>query len=284
VSWQIDKTEAGVRIGMFEPQTTHSGQTVLFVFGRGDSLELREPVAARLAEAGHQVVAIEHRGQGGSGRLGDHPDAVHIDDFDEHLSVAEQALCQIHGPVHLLSHSMGGLVALKLLSRHPKRFSSAVFSSPMWDFADAPLWVTTILSTLAVAFGKRRQFALSEQPFNVQTCLSMRTTSEESADALIRFSEDHRELVRGGSTWGWVRAAAKAMLELRRTSLAAVRTPTLIVSCTRDNTVSLTAHERFLQRFPRATRLELNAAHGPFFGDFTSQQQLWAGVTRMFAA
>jgi lysophospholipase len=259
------------------------GATVLFVPGRGDSLELRESVGARLKQAGYSVVFTEHRGQGGSGRLGAHPDAVHIDSFWEHLAVIEEALVTIQGPVHLLSHSMGGLLSLHLLARHPNRFASAAFSSPMWGFVDAPVWMAAVLSTVASSLGQGKRFAQGEGPFDLRTCLGMRTTSPVSEAVLKSFSQEHRDLMRGGSTWGWVRAASEAMRKLERLPLETITTPTLVVSCARDTTVSLPAQERIAKRLPNATWLQLDTAHDPFFGDERNQEQLWKGIFGLFA-
>jgi lysophospholipase len=260
--WDVELVDGVVRVGRMAGNGRHS---VVFVPGRGDSLELREAVGRRLARHASTVVMVELRGHGGSGRLGRHHDAVHIDDFEQHLYDIDNALHDLSGELHLVAHSMGGLLAAHLLARRPERFASAAISSPMWRFTQ-PLAVVRALAAAAGVFGRRRSFAAGEGPFDTATCVEMRTgrPGPSPDGTLEHFAEHHPELVRGGSTWGWVAAAALSMSALDGAALERYDGPVVVGSSDADRTVSLSAHRRITSRFPRGRLVDLDGGHDPF--------------------
>jgi lysophospholipase len=215
--WQVrweSGPEGPYRVGTADPAGERPARassaadpvTVLVLPGRGDSLELRARVAKGLIRHGVQVVMVEHVGQGASPGLGVRPDAVHIDDFDTHAAAALAEADRLDGPVVLLAHSMGGLVAAHVMAARPDRFASAVITSPMWGFASVlPLPVTRLLADLAGRAGKAAELAAGERPFDVESCLRMRGAAGDQAPELREHARRHPDLVRGGSTWGWVR-------------------------------------------------------------------------------
>lgn len=261
--------------------------TVLFVPGRGDSIELRAPVADGLAERGFSTVVVEHVGQGGSGRLGRHPDAVHVDDFAVHLDAVDRVVDAVvpsaRGPLYLLGHSMGGLLAGHLLVRHPGRFAAAVLTAPFWGFAGPlPLPAVRALSAAATAAGLGRELALGERPWDLESCLTMRTTDAAGRAALTEFARGHRELVRGGSTWAWTGAAARSMAALRRLPLERVATPVVSVAARRDRSVSLPAIPRITARFPRGRVLVVDGGHDVLNEGEEVRRAVWAGIDAAF--
>jgi acylglycerol lipase len=86
---------------------------VLLLHGIAEHSGRYEHVGRRLADAGYEVVAIDHRGYGRSGGRRGHVDSwtQFIDDVEDHL-VEVRALDL---PTVLLGHSMGGLIATRYL-------------------------------------------------------------------------------------------------------------------------------------------------------------------------
>jgi lysophospholipase len=279
MSWDIQPlalSPCPVRLGRLPSSGGVQRGTVLFVPGRGDSLELRAPMAMALSALGYAVVLAEHHGQGGSGHLGRHPDAVHIDDFDLHMATQRAALERIEGPVRLMGHSMGGLVGMELLAQRPDRFQSAVFTSPMWRFQGSlPTALVRLLAQGAGVLGSARDFAPGEEPFSLGGCLRMRRGSEEPHEALLQFVTTHGPLLRGGSTWGWVAAAAAAMQRLWRRRFESLDVDVLVVSCLRDQTIGVSALGELTQRLPKGRQLELDCGHDPFFSPEPAHTRLW---------
>jgi lysophospholipase len=257
----VELVDETVRVGTVHGRGVDG---VLVIPGRGDSLELRRPVVERLARRAGTVALVELRGQGGSGRDGAHPDAVHIDDFEQHLADITTVTDQLPDRLHLVAHSMGGLLAAHLLGRHPDRFVSAAISSPMWRFRQ-PLAVVRATAGTACALGGGGRFAAGERPFNAEACIAMRTGRPSSTDGVIEsFIDAHPELLRGGSTWGWVSAAARSMAALDAAPLEKYTGVVAVGSCRDDQTVSLAAHHRVARRFPHGRVVELDGAHDPY--------------------
>ena len=281
--WQVRwerGAEGRYRVGTAAGRTRHPERTtVLFLLGRGDSLELRQDVATRLVASGARVVAVEHVGQGASPATGARPDAVHVGSFGTHVEAALAEAGRLDGPAVLLGHSMGGLVALHVLAARPDRFATAVLTSPMWGWAGSlPVWMARVIAGVAVRSGRGRQLAVGERPFDPASCLRMRGATDDQARALLAFAAQHPELVRGGSTWGWVLAASRSMHQLAQLPLQQVRTAVTVVRCFDDQTVSLPAQARVAARLPRARVVELAGGHDPFVGRVDVRAALWDEV------
>lgn len=276
VRWETGP-EGPYRVGLAAPRSGDAvGVTALFVLGRGDSLELRDGVARRLASAGVRVVAIEHVGQGASAGLGRRPDAVHVEDFGTHVAAALREVDRLDGPAVLLGHSMGGLVALHVLAARPAAFRAAVLTSPLWAWSGGvPAWATTAVASVAVRAGWGTRLAIGERPFSPTSCVRMRGAVGGQADALLELASGRPDLVRGGSTWGWGLAASRSMQQLRRLPLADVRTDVTVVSCREDRTISLQAHHDVVRPLPHARVVHLDAGHDPFVAGDEARAGLW---------
>jgi len=81
-----------------------------------------EPLTALLLDAGHRVVAYDHRGQGASS-----PASLERQSMDELTDDAAGLIEALGlGRVHFLGNSMGGFVALRLAARRPDLLLSVV--------------------------------------------------------------------------------------------------------------------------------------------------------------
>ncbi len=84
-------------------------KNILLIHGLAEHIGRYEHVIEALNEAGWAVTAIELRGHGESeGKRG------HVDRWSQYLDDVRAAAATIDGPVVILGHSMGGLVALDL--------------------------------------------------------------------------------------------------------------------------------------------------------------------------
>ena len=115
--------------------TAGSGPTVVLVHGLTGSRHDWGPVAARLIEAGHQVIALEQRGHGES-TVG--ADGWGIPQNGRDLARALEAL-EVRDAV-VVGHSMGGMAAMTMALDHPdvatQRVSALVLVATGHSFAD----------------------------------------------------------------------------------------------------------------------------------------------------
>ncbi|MCP2165141.1 alpha/beta fold hydrolase [Goodfellowiella coeruleoviolacea] len=90
-----------------------TGAPVLALHGHFGRARMFAPLAAALAP-GHRVIALEQRGHGHSDRAAEFTPAGYVADAAEFLRRLDL------GPVVVLGHSMGGVVAFQLAARHPE--------------------------------------------------------------------------------------------------------------------------------------------------------------------
>jgi pimeloyl-ACP methyl ester carboxylesterase len=97
------------------PQGAH-GRPVLLVPGWTGSKEDFIAVVAPLAASGRTCVAVDLRGQYETPGPDD-PDAYALSDYAADLA---EIAGELGPPVHVLGHSLGGLIAQTLVARHPE--------------------------------------------------------------------------------------------------------------------------------------------------------------------
>ena len=117
------------------PQGGHG--SVLIVHGLGEHIGRYEHVAAQLNAAGWNVTGHDHRGHGRS--QGARGALVRDDDYLADLAlVIDRARSRGHGPLVLLGHSLGGLIASRFVLGAPgaawvRPVDALVMSSPALD-------------------------------------------------------------------------------------------------------------------------------------------------------
>lgn len=119
---------------------------------------------------GARVYALDHRGHGLSGGQRGHADSMEALVADLDLLV-EMARTEAGGPMVLIGHSLGGLIAIAYAMAHPDRIDRAVFSAPVLRVkAQVPAWKRS-LARVTPAIAPRLSFptgldadALSHDP------------------------------------------------------------------------------------------------------------------------
>jgi len=244
--------------------------TVLLFPGRTEYVEKYGPFAARLTDAGLNVLTIDWRGQGLADRLQDHHRLGHIDEFAQYqldvLAMVEAATAlDLPEPWHLLAHSMGGAIGLAALE-NGLPVSTATFSAPMWGINHAPIPQGFALGLSGVAGrlgrGGRAAFGTGgegtyvlDEPFRD----NMLTGDADSWARLLREAAAWPELTLGGASFRWV---GEALRECRRlATLPAPDLPALITLGSREMIVSAPAIRKRAAEWPDARLLELPDGH-----------------------
>lgn len=206
--------------------------TVLILPGRCEYAEKYAEVAGRLLAAGYSAAAIDWRGQGMSDRLLKNPFIGHVRRFADYqldlramLKVLKRET--LDRRLYLLSHSMGGCIALRTLTgAHP--FRAAVFSAPMWGIVIAPNMrhAAHVLPAVArrVGLGARRTPTTGRHSFFLDTPFegNLLTTDRRQWDRMAAQAIAEPQFQLGGPSLTWL---AESLVETR--ALAALPRPSL---------------------------------------------------------
>lgn len=290
--WRTSAVVAGdgtpLRVGRARPPVSWTRPVrghCLLLQGRGDYLEKHAVAADRLRRDGWEVLSLDWRGQGRSGRLGAAPGLSDVASFEDYLADLEQVLGEaddLPGPRVLLAHSMGALIGMLHLLRHPTAVRRAAMMSPMWGFVGTPpLPVVRLVAGTAAVLGLGRRAAPGERaadPAAGVTGAEMATADADGRAELDRLARAHPDAVVHGSTWRWSGAAARAMTDLRRADLSVVTTDVLVLSSPDDRTVDPSRHRLVAERLPRARVVEHPGGHDLLHGPATTRERVWGDV------
>ncbi len=245
------------------------GRGTVFLFpGRTEYIEKYGGTAADLAALGFDTLVIDWRGQGLSDRPGcADPMLGHVRDFADYqldiaaLRQAAQALA-LPRPHYLLSHSMGGCIALRAL-QEGLEVAAAAFSAPMWGIRMAPplrpfawsaAWLyTRIGKGCHLAPGTSLQTYVTTQPFEDNQL----TTDRAQYEMLQAQARAHPELTLGGPTMQWLLGALVETRRLR--TLPPPAKPALTFLGTRERIVDTRPIHALMRRWGADGRLEMVA-------------------------
>lgn len=138
-----------------------SKAVVVLVHGLGEHCQRYEHLANYLNQAGYALSSMDLPCHGKSeGERG------HIESFKVYqqavLELVERSKAQFPNlPIVLLGHSMGGLIATKLLLEHQHNFAAAMLSgAAIQSPQEPPAWQVTIIKLVAKLFPKAPMLAL----------------------------------------------------------------------------------------------------------------------------
>nr|WP_205518739.1 alpha/beta hydrolase [Pseudotabrizicola algicola] len=201
--------------------------TVLLFPGRTEYVEKYGMGAADLAARGYATVVVDWRGQGLADRL--LPDRMlgHVGQFHDYQLDVQAVLDMarrlgLPEPYYLMSHSMGGAIALRALM-HGLPVKAAVFSAPMWGIAMAA-WMRPFAQPIAQISGllglsHRLAPSTSNKNYILDVGFggNVLTTDPEMWRYMKRQMTERPELALGGPSLAWVYTA---LMECRDLSLA----------------------------------------------------------------
>ena len=243
--------------------------TILLLQGRNECIEKYFETAGDLADLGFASIAFDWRGQGGSERTLSDPQRGHVRSFAAYesdlLAVLDAMQGEARGPVTVVAHSMGALIALLAAPRLAGRVERMVLLAPLLRLVQQPVghgllkWGTGLLRLAGLG---RVYAALGPRPREVPDFLTNVLTTDRARhrrNGLI-YVERHG-LSLGGPTIGWLNAAARAMD--RATSprhLAQVALPSIMIGAGDDQVVSTLAIERTVRSLRNSNMLTVDGA------------------------
>lgn len=123
---------------------------VLLVHGLGEHCERYNSLGAVLNRAGYDLSAMDLPSHGRSQGKRGHIES--FSDFNNAVMKLYELIRQAHPntPIHLLGHSMGGLIASSVLLEQQDKFTSALLSGPaIQSPQQPPTWQISVISSLA---------------------------------------------------------------------------------------------------------------------------------------
>ncbi|MDP2082970.1 MAG: alpha/beta hydrolase [Pseudotabrizicola sp.] len=201
--------------------------TVLLFPGRTEYIEKYGLAATDLQARGYATLAIDWRGQGLADRMLADRLIGHVARFQDYqldvqavLDLARQL--GLPEPYYVLSHSMGGAIALRALMRGLP-VKAAAFSAPMWGIAMAA-WMRPFAQPIAQVsgwFGQAHRFApsTSDKSYVMEAEFggNVLTTDPEMWRYMKRQVTERPELALAGPSLGWLHTA---LAECRDMALA----------------------------------------------------------------
>ena len=234
-------------------------KVILLCPGRIESYVKYPELAWDMVHCGYDVVIIDHRGQGRSGRLLQDSHRGHVEEFNHYVDDLEtlylkEIISRPYRHRYALAHSMGGAIMALMIARQPKAFDAVVLASPMFGiYLPMPLWMAnsilewtekrpTFRDGYAIGTGKWRP-----RPFSINQL----THSYERYRRNLRFYADDPGLRVGGPTYHWVREgvlAGENILGLAKD----ISTPLLLLQAGSDKVVDNRAQDLFCQAMTAA--------------------------------
>lgn len=226
---------------------------------------------------GYSVFIHDHRGQGESSRLSLNLHHGHVDKFEHYVDDFNTLIDEVIEPwvrcqhidnkqVSLLSHSMGGAIAMLLLIRLPNYFGKAIFCSPMFGIATpVPFWIASILLNICLfiskVVGKRASYFVGgsnyqASPFDKNKLMH----SEIRYKLFIDTYANYPQLQVGSVTSQWIDTALKAIENIEQYAHK-MATPCLVLQSGDDTIVSNEAIERISTKLPCAEFQRIGGAY-----------------------
>ena len=232
--------------------------TVLLFPGRSEYVEKYGPTAAALVAAGWHVVTLDWRGQGLASRH--HPDPMlgHVTDFAEYQADVAALMAWVAGkglpqPFQLLSHSMGGCIALRsILDGLPVQ--TAAFSAPMWGIKLFPTVEPVAVNLAGFLHRNGQGHRLTPTTTRASYVLhagfrrNMLTRDPEMWHWMRQHLTHHPDLALGGPSLTWLHAAFTEMRALSR--IASPRLPALTVLGSSERIICPRAIRRRMAGWP----------------------------------
>lgn len=233
----------------------HHHRVIVVCPGRIESYVKYTELAYDLFHCGFDVLIIDHRGQGRSGRMLADPQRGHVLRFSDYVDDLatfwrqEVRSCLRWRKRYILAHSMGGAIAMLFLQRHMHQCNAIALCAPMFGIiTPLPAWVTRrVLNWVESQQRIREDYAIGAGPWRASSFAFNRLThSRPRYCRNLRFCVDEPSLRVGGPSWHWVRESMLAGDQVLAEAAADV-TPVLIVQAQKERVVDNRQHDRFCE-------------------------------------
>jgi len=236
-----------LRVARWLPAGASRG-TVVILNGRTEFIEKYFEVIGDLLRRHYAVATLDWRGDFG----------LYVSDLRRVFTRFVEPVCP--RPYRMLSHSLGGCVALHYLALHPDSFASAIFSAPMWGVGRGAGTSAALRALIALldrlgAGGRylpgRRDYGDSDRTYAGNP---LTRDPERFARFAAQVAAEPR-LALGGPTIHWANEAIRSIAALHaRGFVERVQVPIRVCTAGDDAVVSNVAHSAIVSRLPTASQ------------------------------
>ncbi|QOH49642.1 lysophospholipase L2 [Dickeya fangzhongdai] len=232
---------------------------VVVLPGRTDSYVKYAEAAYDLFQCGYDVLMMDHRGQGGSGRLLKDSHRGHVRRFCDYVDDVATLWQQQVAPGQYtkrfaLAHSMGGAILAQFLARQPQTFDAVALCAPMCGILlPMPRWLAWRILDWAERYPAIRDYyAIGTSQWRpLPFMVNVLTHSHARYRRHVRFYADDPDLRIGGPTYHWVREALQVETQLLQQA-PAITTPLLLLQAEEERVVDNGCQDAFCQALATA--------------------------------
>lgn len=219
--------------------TLNAGQkkAVVFLPGMGESSVKYYELFDNLGLHSHTLYGWDHIGQGFSTHLlPEELKKVHIDSFETHLLTIKSFLKTLrtrHSEVTVIGHSMGGHLALRMLSENPDLMDQLVLTAPLIDINATRIpihFLSWVLSAFPDSYYPPFYFLFVKKSADGTYVTNSLERQKEFQKTLDQFPNIKRQ----GATIGWIRAAQDSIQKLASVDYGKIQKPVFILQAEFD--------------------------------------------------
>lgn len=229
--------------------------------GRSESYLKYQELVFDLSALNINIFIIDHRGQGLSERLLENPHKGYVNEFDDYADDLQTLIdtivkphCVANEQPLLLSHSMGGAIATRLVQKYPQSVKTVLLSSPMIAInkGGLPEWLAKML----ISTGNMLNHLLSDQAWYFMGQGDYQAKdfannhlmhSQIRYQTFIDLYQAQPQLQLGGVTFNWLKQAVLTQQKIFA-ELDKISTPIAIMQAGNDTIVDNSAQDNFCQQ------------------------------------
>ncbi len=244
--------------------------TIVLLHGRTEFIAKYYEVISDLRRRGFAVLTFDWRGQGLSTRELVDWQRGYVRSFHDFLDdfkaiVASEFAADMPKPWGLMSHSMGGPVALRFLQEDDATFQRAVLCAPMFGMQTglpAPVFNALLLGAMALGRGGKEPFASKPvDPATQRFETNPVTTDRKRFEQAQAFVRAEPRLGVSGISWSWINAAQAFLKELwAPENVARIKTPCLFIQAAEELLVERDAAAHLAELSPQCDALMIEGA------------------------
>lgn len=286
----IKNGDVKLRVMHASAKTDAPRGSIIFSPGRTEFIEKYFETTLDFIGRGFNVLIVDPRGQGLSDRLVDDRLKSYIDDFQNYaddLAFALESFLPLMPKPHIaMGHSMGGTIVLKSVLSGKINPDVVVCSAPMLGLFDMETPMLRGMMVILAMLGMDKSnipFQKQRHGLPVPFGINKLTSDRERYRHWASYFQTSPRLRVGPPTFGWIRAALRAMAQVNRNA-DKLKVPALCLGAGADPIVDPASIERFAHKSGSDYVVIPGALHELFLERDQYRDQAFLAIDRFLEA